>query len=366
MDCELFKKYIDNYENLTEDEKLEMTMHAAECKGCGRELDFMLSIIETSKSLPKIELSSDFIEKLNVRIDAEERKKLSMISRIASNMYKNRRQYSVAAACLALVAIITSNGMRFVEKMPSSEDGTAYNETQIDNNAVPQITPLVNVAGIQPDVPEEITGNNTLDENSADKTVSDNLYGSNAIIPAMKSSVPDSSDKKVPKNIMASKIEVKQEAENYVSNIISEEMSADDVSVIDNNIAMASITGDESGIMVLSEEPDDIANENRRSVQYDYSIADENELMIAKYEPPAEGEDEDSKKAIGKIKISSEDIDEAMDVIMQHSHDVSGDLYTTDSANLSLMLSSLIQKGVNCTNYTPAYEGNIKFQLVIE
>ncbi len=39
------------------------------------ELEFMRSIISTAKSLPDINVPVDFMEKLNVRIDEEEKKK---------------------------------------------------------------------------------------------------------------------------------------------------------------------------------------------------------------------------------------------------------------------------------------------------
>lgn len=362
MDCGSFGKYLDNYENLNEDEKLEMTEHAAECESCSKELDFMLSIIETSKSLPKIELPSDFIEKLNVRIDAEEKKKRSASVRLAVNVRKNWRQYTAAAACLALVAVITSNGMSLVGKMPGSDDSKDYNVAKFENDVIPQSTPsepieAVDVNSVQT---EDTVANANV--NISDKPVSNSLPTQSVREANTRTAV--ASAKRTADTIATPKTEVNEEVISTENEISHEETAMDGVSELSDAIAVASVGGDESGIAAYINDAQDYVK--GRSVQDNYSIADGSDIMIAKYEPPADGEDADSKKAIGKIKISSEDIDEAMDVIMQHAHDVSGDLYTTDSANLSLMISSLIQKGVSCTNYTPPYKGNIKFQLVIE
>ena len=48
MDCESFGKYLDNYENLTEQEKSDMDEHAANCEECRAELDFFMSMIATA------------------------------------------------------------------------------------------------------------------------------------------------------------------------------------------------------------------------------------------------------------------------------------------------------------------------------
>lgn len=370
MDCEHFARNLDNYEDLTEDERLEMTQHAAECESCGRELDFMLSIIETAKSLPKVELPPDFMDKLNVRIDAEERKRRGMASRIRANVVKNWRQYTTAAACLALVAVITSNGMGLVSKMPISDNNVVYNnETQPQNDMSPVITPEVKEVNVSEN--REKRDNSDTDSVFSDGNAPDKALSNDPVKKPVRVASSDTKTYSVrvtPKAAVSALKEdnIKAESDEPLSENMQPEYPGEDTSAMEANIAVANLSDNENGIVAFSNEPEEGINVNGRSIQDDYSIANGGELMIAKYEPPQDGEDADSKKAIGKIKISSKDIDEAMDVIMQHAHDVKGDYYTTDSANLSLMLSSLIQKGVNYTNYTPAYEGNIQFQLVIE
>lgn len=362
MDCEHFGKKLDNYENLTEDEKIEMTKHAAECEICGRELDFMLSIIETTKSLPNIKPPSDFMEKLNLRIDAEERKKRNIALRITANIHKNWRQYTAAAACLALVAVITSNGMNLVGKMTGGDDGVIYDETQVADNAVPGATPLAEGHNTP-----ALTGENTIKtDKDADKVIPDSIVMSDAVNAATVKATA------VP-SVTASNTALPSRTWGKIKNntptpVAAHTEAPKDETLPTNNdeIVVANISGDDNLISAHNDDGHEAEPNKERNIPSNYSLVDNGELVIAKYEAPEEGEDADSKKAIGKIKIATKDVDEAMDVIMQYSHDVSGDFYTTDSANLSLMLSSLIQKGVNYANYTPAYEGNIKFQLVIE
>ena len=56
-------------------EKLMMAEHAAECKSCRDDMDFMLSIIGVIKGLPEIKAPDDFLDRLNARIDLEESKR---------------------------------------------------------------------------------------------------------------------------------------------------------------------------------------------------------------------------------------------------------------------------------------------------
>ena len=57
MDCEKFRDMLDNYENLTEEERLMLTKHTTECAECRAELDFMNAILKVTKSLPEIKYS---------------------------------------------------------------------------------------------------------------------------------------------------------------------------------------------------------------------------------------------------------------------------------------------------------------------
>lgn len=128
MTCEQFNKMLDNYENLSEQEKLAMNEHANECEKCRDELDFMLKIIMQLNTLPKIEAPNDFIDKLNKRIsleDYEEKK----INRMLNSIRRNYKRYSTIAACLVLAVIVGVNGKSLMNNMMKDDDGGVIVET---------------------------------------------------------------------------------------------------------------------------------------------------------------------------------------------------------------------------------------------
>ena len=73
MDCEKFREMLDNYSDLSPQELDTLEAHALVCGECKRELEFMRSIINTVQSLPEIDPPADFLDKINERIDKEER-----------------------------------------------------------------------------------------------------------------------------------------------------------------------------------------------------------------------------------------------------------------------------------------------------
>lgn len=135
MICEEFQHMLDNYESLTDKEKLMMTEHAAECKSCREDMDFMLSIIGVTKTLPEIKAPEDFLDKLNIRIDREEikEKKLRRLWRLTKTDWK---RYSAVAACLLLAAVVGVNGNVLVSRMNGNSSGVITEErvTSDDNN----------------------------------------------------------------------------------------------------------------------------------------------------------------------------------------------------------------------------------------
>ena len=151
MDCESFGKYLDNYENLTEQEKSDMSEHAAKCEECRAELDFFLSMISTVKSLPKAEPPSDFMDKLNARLDAEDKRVVSA-SGIVGHLRRYGMQYAAAAACLALVAVITANRSLLTGQMDNVPDGVIREETTVSDGSAHsgQSTPVPSAATPSP------------------------------------------------------------------------------------------------------------------------------------------------------------------------------------------------------------------------
>lgn len=107
----------------------------------------------------------------------------------------------------------------------------------------------------------------------------------------------------------------------------------------------------------------------KSSVEDDYSLAGGAQIAYGRYYKldkdgnPIEAPEEN--KPIGSIVISAKDADEALSVIRQYSYDEDGEFYTTSSDRLTSMLSVLSVQGIGYSNYTPAYEGEVTFKLVI-
>ena len=113
MDCDMFLNMLDDYDNLSELEKEQLNNHAKECESCRRELEFLESVIATTKTLPKLEVGEDFLKDLNLRIDQEDIK----VNRRTRHFKRNWQKYSAVAASLVLVAVIGANSDMFVDKM---------------------------------------------------------------------------------------------------------------------------------------------------------------------------------------------------------------------------------------------------------
>ena len=134
MICEEFGRMLDNYENLTDEEKLEMTAHAASCEECQKELDFLLAIINQLNTLPKIQTPSDFGAKLNKRLDIEVSRAGSLRG-ILNSVKRNYRQYSTIAACLVLAVVIGANGKTLLDRMSPDSGGAPVTVTDRPSGA---------------------------------------------------------------------------------------------------------------------------------------------------------------------------------------------------------------------------------------
>ena len=119
MDCEKFREMLDNYSDLSLQELDTLEAHALVCGECKRELEFMRSIINTVQSLPEIDPPADFLDKINERIDKEER----LPVRICRKAVPYVRRYGALAACLAIGIAIGTNGQTLVSKMHNDSDG---------------------------------------------------------------------------------------------------------------------------------------------------------------------------------------------------------------------------------------------------
>ena len=396
MDCKSFMKNLDNYEMLSEDAIEEMKLHAVSCEACRREMDFMLSVMETVKNLPKIEPPADFMDNLNIRIDAEEKKKLRISSRIARNIQHNWKQYTAAAACFALVAVITANSNIFVDKLMKNDDGVISTDTVVTDDgssASPTDGSADNIVAADVIAADVVTadaaGDNDVialpskmtekteqstvstDKKAAKSSKNEKTVTEKSVSPVSVYVAPASEEQSVA--VAQEPAEIKTDAVAAVAAITAEPEQQKEETAKKRSVKAKS---DDYGIALSSVSDYEIASYNQpagrsmpdsESTARGYSLAFEESIAYGSYSKIDRNGNpiEETPKAIGNIKIYAEDAEEAKNVIMQYSHDVNGDLYSTDSASLSMMLSCLNSKGVRYKNYTPAYEGEIQFKLVI-
>lgn len=103
MICSEFFELLDNYESITDEQRIEMEKHTAECETCRKELEFFKSIISNLESIPSPKAPETLIEKVNAKLDAE---KTAVIG-----FRWNFRVLSTVAACLAIgLAVGINNG----------------------------------------------------------------------------------------------------------------------------------------------------------------------------------------------------------------------------------------------------------------
>lgn len=377
MNCDKFNECLDNYENLSDETKQKMDKHALECANCKSELEFMRSIISTAKSLPDINVPVDFMEKLNVRIDEEEKKKARITRRVMRNVRRNWKQYTAAAACFALVAVVTANSNMFVDKMNGNDDGVIQEETVVtdsDGNAAvsttaPAVAAQDNAEENQPTVFEE-TVENTIPENKTAKSTSSLATAkpqTSASTNSVKSSVVANNSKSTSAPSVSPKVQ-----NNAVPSVSAEPEKSDEGAV--SQKTTAEVADNSNDIQAYSQDDgtaDNINNSRtvKSSVEDDYSLAGGAQIAYGRYYKldkdgnPIEAPEEN--KPIGSIVISAKDADEALSVIRQYSYDEDGEFYTTSSDRLTSMLSVLSVQGIGYSNYTPAYEGEVTFKLDI-
>lgn len=99
MDCTECRTLIDAYldDELTHDVKERFVAHISSCEECKRELSFAQGVKSTLASLPKIEVPSDFNERLSKKL-AEQKKHSSFVKLTA--------KYGTLAACIILAVVL--------------------------------------------------------------------------------------------------------------------------------------------------------------------------------------------------------------------------------------------------------------------
>ncbi len=362
MDCIEFKEHMKNFENLTDEQKLAMNGHAANCEHCRDELDFMLSVIETVKSLPQIKVPADFMDKLNTRMDKEDAK---IYRRVMLNMRQNGMKYAAAVACFALVAALTVNGTNLVGRMNGGDDTIVTDKVNITDSAASP-TPAVNAGG---------SG-----QTSEDGTAAGNIAGDTNTSPS-----PDNADIKSTDNTdktaaVSLSVSVPSVSSAKVSDAVAPQPSAETrtpVQNVEENELPSS--DDTSGAKTVDERDDYSLPRERESLEiapvvesanvaegYSLASSDEDVMIAHSRYLHTDNSTGGESQAIGSIKISSDDADMVKNVIKWYSYSSEGNYYVIDSENLSTMLDELKDRGISYGNYVPDYSGDITFQLVID
>ena len=136
MDCIEFQKMMEDYENLSDEQKKLLKEHTKGCAECAAFLDEYEQMLETLKSMPKLTAPDNFLSDLNKRIDSECPKRNKFLVHIKRYSYR----YSAAAACIALLAVIGVNTKDYIGKMNSSDDGVIESFDVTDRKDLPIVS----------------------------------------------------------------------------------------------------------------------------------------------------------------------------------------------------------------------------------
>ncbi len=116
MNCKQFGIYLDEYENLCAMQKAELIEHTKNCENCRKEYELFMSMLNATKSIPPLKVDDSFLDNLNSRIDKEVVNAPVRIN-VWEHMKLNAHRYSVAAACVALLAVIGVNNADLLNNM---------------------------------------------------------------------------------------------------------------------------------------------------------------------------------------------------------------------------------------------------------
>ena len=152
---DMFFDRIDDYVygDCTDEEFKIFEEHMNTCMKCKEEYEFSLSIKKAMSSMPEITPPADFSKSLNERLDKE------LIKPVRPSVYK---RYSVAAACVALVAILGVDTVQLTKDTVVNDSHLPFEKNDIssvpEKLAVPEDEqlPLQNEPAIVFTVPENV------------------------------------------------------------------------------------------------------------------------------------------------------------------------------------------------------------------
>lgn len=373
MQCEDFAHKLDNFENLTEDEKLEMSYHADVCPDCRKELEFMQSIIDVTRTLPRLSVSDSFLDSLNERIDFEER--TATERSVISHLRYNWQKYSGIAACLLLVAVIGANGDMLVSKMNGNHNGvivesvsTPAPQSEVSDNA-PSVENEVSETPQTPSAEVVAKSDNTsLSNNGVSKTVeSKNL---NKKVEQPKSETPSQASEtadtiyETPSVQEATDAPAKTDAPLPTAVVQTEDSSAFKISRQMTNNEDASVPTQTP----LAKDPYEIDTGSIKRNRYaiasgmQYPLDENGEPITDYFEKNRE--EEYSIYADTLIMILSDDYEKAMNIIWKHISGSYSSYYFVEIPAYEAMVSELSSEGISFDANMSALSDTITFRVI--
>ena len=397
MQCDEFREHLDNYESLTDSEKHTLEDHAKECESCREELEFMLSVISVTKNLPEIKAPDDFIERLNERIDREDRKQI--VGRYRTIKFEWKR-YGSVAACLLLAAVVGVNGRNIVSDMTDTKGGVISESTVTADSVHNDVQTADNTVTAQ-------TTDSTRETEADNATAHTPALAKENTMPEIKSSVPSVHNREFESNIAQRQTSgganIKSSAENTPSAynapaVRTEQPSGGDVS--DKTAAETAAPQQQAAVTETDSnaaEPYTLARERYsipiESVPYGssdpeqktdnsanksdgYAISEEKaSIALGKYTPiDANGNSTDYQVDVqdvsdvpagSSILVSSEDEEKVRSLMGRYITGNYGIYYMTTEDKLNKMFEEMDKAGINYEKFMSNSSERVSFKLVV-
>ena len=377
MTCSEFQSLLDEYASLSDEQKLNMTLHTAKCESCRNDLDFMLSVINVTKNLPPIKAPDNFISELNKRIDLEEIKQKRKLAVIRTYMTEWKR-YGAVAACLLLAVVVGFNGKSLVSDMTNNGNGIITEEViTLDIAQDVSQTPVYNNVSTVPTPSTDITKPGVVESKSEN---ANRLTAKTTTKPVAKAtSVPENNFVSTKKT--ADSVAVQTQAPIVNSSTPSPTAVSD---ATPSPVANDGTDVDEPYTLQrdgyrISQDPVEVANVSEpanNSVADGYVVAsDKEQLALGLYTPlDMSGNPTDydfdtgviaDSPIVDSILVSSEDEAVVMDLISRYITGNYGMYYMSTEDKLNKFFDELDKAGISYEKFLKSSTNRISFKLVV-
>lgn len=362
MKCSEFAQLLDNYANLDQKQLDELEQHAAECDKCREELEFFRMITETTASLASPIPPSDLIDKINDRIDNEQKQRIFVS--VMENIRVNLRHYAMVAACLVVGVIVGLNSKMMNERISGTDnDGIIKSEIHTSENGTDQVsengTGSVSGPVLTPHLPEptastdkDHSNTNTVipeTDNSVNKGRS--VAESSAPVPARNESsgysynVPQraalaTAQPETQQQSAANDVQYTQPATN-ADNITAASATTETVPEQSNDVYTVERDG-----YHLPEETQETVSEGTVNEVESYSLAQNENTEEYGYSV------QNSDVSPDQLAVSYDDADRVISILSEFSIENNGEACIASSADFDVFLSQLDAEGIEY-NYIP-------------